>query len=128
MKIHSSIKKQLGYPPRIADKVIVKNWKERISGLCKPCWELKYCPFGPLVEDFPLFPPTKKEAKEHNEYLKECLKTKKLGNEKKLDKAREKWFKEETKNFNLRNYPDSIPKVFLDASCKVFGHICPASR
>ncbi len=24
--------------------------------MCKPCWELKYCPYGPLVEDFPLRP------------------------------------------------------------------------
>ena len=24
--------------------------------VCKPCWELKYCPYGPLVEQFPLFP------------------------------------------------------------------------
>lgn len=30
------------------------NWKQRVSSLCKPCWELKYCPYGPLVEDFPL--------------------------------------------------------------------------
>ena len=22
--------------------------------VCKPCWELKYCPYGPLVEEFPL--------------------------------------------------------------------------
>jgi hypothetical protein len=21
--------------------------------VCKPCWELKYCPYGPLVEFFP---------------------------------------------------------------------------
>ena len=24
--------------------------------VCKPCWELKYCPYGPLVEFFPLSP------------------------------------------------------------------------
>lgn len=22
--------------------------------MCKPCWELKYCPYGPVVEEFPL--------------------------------------------------------------------------
>jgi hypothetical protein len=22
--------------------------------VCKPCWELRYCPYGPLVEYFPL--------------------------------------------------------------------------
>jgi hypothetical protein len=30
------------------------NYKQRVKAVCKPCWELKYCPYGPLVEDFPL--------------------------------------------------------------------------
>lgn len=30
------------------------NWKKRPNAICKPCWELKYCPYGPLVEDFPV--------------------------------------------------------------------------
>lgn len=28
-----------------------------MSKRCKPCWELKYCPYGPLVEAFPLRDP-----------------------------------------------------------------------
>lgn len=34
-----------------ADKV---GWKRRVRAVCKPCWELRYCPYGPLVEEFPL--------------------------------------------------------------------------
>lgn len=30
------------------------NWDKRVKAVCKPCWEIKYCPYGPLVEDFPL--------------------------------------------------------------------------
>jgi hypothetical protein len=30
------------------------NWKQRVKAVCKPCWELKYCPYGPLIENFPL--------------------------------------------------------------------------
>ena len=30
------------------------DWKKRVKAVCKPCWELKYCPYGPLVEEFPL--------------------------------------------------------------------------
>lgn len=26
----------------------------RVKAVCKPCWEIKYCPYGPLVEEFPL--------------------------------------------------------------------------
>lgn len=29
------------------------NWNERVKAVCKPCWELKYCPYGILVEEFP---------------------------------------------------------------------------
>src|SRR5206468_6967300 len=30
------------------------RWDRRVKAVCKPCWELKYCPYGPLVEQFPL--------------------------------------------------------------------------
>lgn len=30
------------------------NWDKRVKAVCKPCWEIKYCPYGPLVEEFPL--------------------------------------------------------------------------
>lgn len=43
------------------DKITLafKQWKKRVSNnyikaVCKPCWELKYCPYGSLVEKFPI--------------------------------------------------------------------------
>jgi hypothetical protein len=30
------------------------RWDRRVKAVCKPCWELKYCPYGLLVEQFPL--------------------------------------------------------------------------
>ena len=30
------------------------NWENRVKAVCKPCWEIKYCPYVPLVEEFPL--------------------------------------------------------------------------
>ena len=30
------------------------NWSKRVKAVCKPCWEIKYCPYGPLVEDSPI--------------------------------------------------------------------------
>lgn len=30
------------------------QWEKRVKAVCKPCWEIKYCPYGPLVEGFPL--------------------------------------------------------------------------
>lgn len=123
--MHSSIKRALGYKSNIKDKELLSDWKKRTKELCKPCWELHYCPYGPIVEDFPLLPVIRKDAKEHNEYLKFCLKIDTLGSGERLDKVRKKWFLNEVRNFRLSDYPDKIPLVLRDASCKVFGHICP---
>lgn len=30
------------------------NWGKRVRAVCKPCWEIKYCPYGPIIEEFPL--------------------------------------------------------------------------
>lgn len=48
------IKLCLGFKPDTPDDVVVKEWKRRTKHICKPCWELKYCPYGSLVENFPL--------------------------------------------------------------------------
>lgn len=32
--------------------------KRRVKAVCKPCWEIQYCPYGPLVEQFPLAEPS----------------------------------------------------------------------
>ncbi|MCX6731191.1 MAG: HNH endonuclease signature motif containing protein [Candidatus Roizmanbacteria bacterium] len=125
MKIHKSIKKTLGLPIKTPDTEIISQWKKRISELCKPCWELKYCPYGPIVEDFPIFPPTRKYSIDHNNYLKECIRTGKFGTGEKLDSLRRKWFEKQIKEFDKEDYPEEISKEFLEASCRVFGHVCP---
>ncbi len=123
--MHKSIKKALGCKPNISDKKLLSNLKKRTSQVCKPCWELKYCPYGPIVEFFPLLPPTRKSKIDHNNYLQECLKTNKLDSGEKVDEVRKKWLKNEVKKFNPEDYPESIPRILLEISCMVFGHICP---
>ncbi len=125
MKLHSSIRRLLGYARGISDEVLLKRWRERTKNLCKPCWELKYCPYGPLVEDFPLPPATLAEAEEHNVYLRNCLKTGVLGDGRKLDRRRRLFFKAQLRAFRKSDHPAEIPQVIADASCKVFGHLCP---
>jgi hypothetical protein len=45
--------------------VWVYEWtKKRNKTICKPCWELNYCPYGPLVEQFPLPYKTLQDAEE----------------------------------------------------------------
>ena len=123
--MHSKIKEVLGYGAADADAKILADWKRRTRKICKPCWELKYCPYGPLVEQFPLPPPTKDSVIEHNEYLKSCLASGRLADGSKLDKKRRQHFEQMVSDFRESDYPDSIPKIINDIGCRVFGHICP---
>lgn len=38
---------------KVLKKIKGSKTKEVFLPVCKPCWEIKYCPYGPLVEDFP---------------------------------------------------------------------------
>lgn len=123
--MHPSIKKALGYEPDEDEKALLADWKKRTSLLCKPCWEIHYCPYGPVVEEFPLLPVLRKEAADHNEYLSNCLETGILGNGDPLDDKRKEWFTEQVNSFDENEYPEKIPKVLKEAACRVFGHVCP---
>ena len=93
IKLHSAIRKLLGYSRGLSDGELLKLWRQRTKDVCKPCWELKYCPYGPLVEDFPLPPPTLAETEKHNDYLRECLRTGRLGDGTKLDARRRRFLR-----------------------------------
>jgi len=77
------------------------------------------------VEESPLIPPTRKHAEEHQEYLKECLRTGVLGSEEPLDDDRRRMFQEWIDEFNPDDYPEEIPEEMAEMQCTVFGHICP---
>lgn len=55
------LKKWLGFEVNAPDEIVKKEWARRTKHVCKPCWELKYCPYGPLVEQFPF--PNRQGAK-----------------------------------------------------------------
>ncbi|MFA5179957.1 MAG: HNH endonuclease signature motif containing protein [Syntrophales bacterium] len=83
--IHPSIKTDLGYDQNISDKEFLRRWKERSTQVCKPCWELKYCPYGPFVEQSPHLGSPRSIAVAHNEYLKRILETNQIGDVTVLD-------------------------------------------
>lgn len=97
----------------------ISEWEKRTKHICKPCWELKYCPYGLLVENFSSLVPTREEAIEHNEFLKKKLK------EGVYDGRRKKIFEEEVKNFDPDNYPKEHNQEEIEKSCSIFGHQCP---
>ncbi len=126
--IHSSIKKNLGFDPEVPDSEFLEKWKKQTTNKRKPCWDLKYCPYGELVEQFPLLPSRKKYAIEHNEYIKNCLKKGLLGVEpdvKPMNEKIRKLFSMQVANFNPDDHPDEIPENIQKWACLIFGHICP---
>jgi len=109
----------LGFSPKAPDATVRKEWNRRVKNVCKPCWELKYCPYGPLVEQFPVLPPTREEAMQHNEFLKQRLAAGAY------DRKRRKVFAEEVRNFDPNEYPERHNPGDLEKECSVFGHLCP---
>jgi hypothetical protein len=123
--IDPKIKELLGFKPDDPDKEVLATWKAASTRVCKPCWELKYCPYGPFVEESPLLGPTRKDAEEHQEYLEKCLRTGVLGSGEPLDNNRRRMFQAMINAFNPDDHPEDIPEEIAAMQCTVFGHICP---
>jgi hypothetical protein len=123
--VTARIKELLGFPARAPNAEVLKAWKEASTRVCKPCWELKYCPYGPLVEQFPLLPPLRAEATQHNEYLKRILRQGKFDDGKPIEKERQTIFRGMVADFKPREFPERIPAEITDMECRWFGHICP---
>ncbi|MFC1924581.1 HNH endonuclease [Chloroflexota bacterium] len=117
--IQPQIKILLGFDKKTSNTIVRKEWNKRIKNVCKPCWELKYCPYGPLVEDFPLLGPTRNEAIDHNNFLIKQLELGVYNGKRKLI------IEEMVQEFNPNNYPKKHPKCDLEKACSVFGHLCP---
>ncbi len=91
------------------------------GSVCKPCWELKYCPYGQLVENFPLLggeprKPGEQEAT-HQRALAEL----------RTVKTRAEAF--DAINFFLYSDPDNWKAIEgcedEDVGCRIWGHVCP---
>lgn len=110
---------QRNHKPSSEEIEFIKEWEKRTNHVCKPCWELKYCPYGPLIEQFPPIVPTRAEAIEHNEFIKNQL------NKGKLKGWRKELFEKEVKEFDAEKYPKKHDEKTIERSCSIFGHLCP---
>src|SRR5258708_7640711 len=113
------IKVLIGLSPNTSDRRANAEWKRRTKNVCKPCWELKYCPYGPLVEQFPLPPVARAEMVEHNNKLKELLK-KGIADKKQRAEVRGM-----VASFNPRDYPVNPDRSNAEKACAIFGHYSP---
>jgi hypothetical protein len=118
-RVDPFIKMLLGFSPMTKNSVVRREWSKRVKNVCKPCWEIKYCPYGPLVEKFPPVLPTRSEAIEHNEFLKKQIAAGVY------DENRKRHFKQQVKTFDPNIYPVKDNQPDKEKACSVFGHMCP---
>ena len=114
------IKAALGFDPATPDATVRREWARRTKNVCKPCWELKYCPYGPLVEQFPLLDVTRAEAVAHNEFLKEQLAAGAYDGKKRRE------FSKQVANFEPSDYPVAHDRRDVEKSCSVFAISAPS--
>lgn len=112
--VHPSIKKRLGYSSTEPDDQVLSEWRKRTRRVCKPCWELKYCPYGPFVEQSPLLPPIRQGILEHLNYLKECIASNTLGEMSELSDDRRDLYTEALTDDDLLNQI-AWPKLMVEA-------------
>jgi len=95
------------------------------GSVCKPCWELKYCPYGQLVEFFPLYP--KGESDWRYDGWDDCYK-------KALEEAANPTPKSPSEIGDIYQRlcvsdPESLSELRDynpdDVGCKIWGHVCP---
>ena len=90
--------------------------------VCKPCWELKYCPYGPLVEFFPSLSdelPLSQVKKSYRSWV-QAVRDGTLRSERDIYLAIEKILCLEPKRWAW------ISKFKTEElCCSAFGHICP---
>lgn len=108
-------------PKKVPVKQKAKKPRLR-SPVCKPCWELKYCPYGPLVENFPLYPEDNSlaEVKQRFANIRSAIVSGECDSDADLLSAIERLHV---------HYPPRYAwiKKFetKELGCSVFGHICP---
>ena len=105
-----------------------KELNSRLNDICKPCWELKYCPYGSLVENFPLPPLLISEHREYYDYFRKCLETNTIGNnpDSPLDDERRAEFEQLIADCDESYCVEKLSRFETEATCKEFGHLCPA--
>jgi hypothetical protein len=104
----------------------VNNEHIAFKNVIKPCKFCGFCPYGTLVEDFPLPSIPRSEAIAHNNYMASALAKgtfDKPDPKKPFLMTRDEAIAE-IENFNPEDYPDT-PAIVDKMACKVFGHHCP---
>jgi len=101
-----------------------KNHKKGfpVDSVCKPCWELKYCPYGYMVEWSPLIM-KHENLVERKQHYEECLKRFLEGNFQSEEEVWDEVNRLLYSSFDQWEYLSQFDP--RDISCREWGHVCP---
>lgn len=91
--------------------------------VCKPCWELKYCPYGPVLEQFPFSTESPKHLTQTRRRYREVLSL--------FEEGKVKGEEDILSLVDVLDhcYPPRWERMSKydtrELACNVFGHICP---
>lgn len=101
---------------------MAKRKKFPTGSVCKPCWELKYCPYGHLVEYFPFAGDQRTPAEVKSRYDEALVRLLSSG----CESEQEVWHEVEDLHINRPANWEYIQEYSPDeVNCKIFGHACP---
>jgi hypothetical protein len=125
--IHRTIRSILAVGEE-TDADLLARWQSYVRDRVKPCWELDFCPFGPLVEAYPALPwdvsPVDRTRDELTRSIEEFA-CKSCGQATEVEEWTLHSWRGDLERLDPASEPETVPAVFLTASCKVFGHMCP---
>lgn len=124
-QIHPFIKLHMGFAGDAPDDE-VRDYMENVfpTEVEKPCGILSWCPYGPLVEDFPLHPEAEAYAIEHGKYVR--WDPTPHGQRPDGTPYPGRWV--ECGPHDEDAQPDlnfATGKIYEPKSCAIFGHDCP---
>lgn len=94
------------------------------GSVCKPCWELKYCPYGHIVEHFPLYHSSDElknfdTTERYSEVMREIAEKTSITPEEIHDYSRLLSILDPAANSYISQFAPE------DVACRIFGHTCP---
>jgi hypothetical protein len=101
-----------------------KNHKKGFpeGSVCKPCWELKYCPYGYMVEWSPLIMDNE-DLHQRKQHYEKCLKRFLEGN---FSSEEEIWSEVDRLLYSSYDQWEFLSHFDpRDINCKIWGHVCP---
>ena len=112
----------------IVKKSANKRRRYKKLRLCKPCWELKYCPYGIMVETMPLLSVENTEGKHRggeswDAMYQRAIKTLKNTNFRNDNEIWNHMFFVLYADTNKWEYVKDYNPA--DVCCNIFGHVCP---